>query len=354
LGNKIIDLETVKSLVWGAAILGGGGGGSPEQGIIIGSMACKFGELNLLQIEELNPKDILVTISAVGAPASEGILRPANFIRAVKMLKGHMNNTPIAGFIANECGGLAIVSSFIPSVIFGIPIIDTAVNGRAYPISVMGSMALNSKPGYRSCQGICGGNRRDGTDVEAYLEGTVENVSYLVRQSAVISKGLVAVARNPVDAEYVQKHAAIGAFSTAINIGNLLLKIIDSDKKPYKAIEAVANFMCGKAIKIGVIDKVQLQTKNGFDVGIVKIKDYELTFLNEYMTLEKKGKRLATFPDLITTFDYNTGFPVNSAEIKLGMKIVVLVVPQKYLLLGIGIKDKRNYKFLGYVTGKDI
>lgn len=351
--TKIIDLKTIKALVWGAAILGGGGGGSPEQGIIMGSMACKFGELNLLQIEELNPKDILVTISAVGAPASEGPLRPTNLIRAVKILKDHMDK-PINGFIANECGGLAIVSSFIPAAIFGIPIIDVAVNGRAYPISVMGSMGLNSKPGYRSCQGICGGNRREGTDVEAYLEGTVENVSYLVRQSAVTSKGLVAVARNPVDAEHVQKHAAIGAFSTAINIGNLLLKIIDSDKKSYKAIEAVANFMCGKVIKIGVIDKVQLQTKNGFDVGIVKIKDYELTFLNEYMTLEKKGKRIATFPDLITIFDYNTGFPVNSAEIKSGMKIVVLVVPQEYLLLDIGIKDKKNYKFLSHVTGKDI
>jgi len=224
----MIDLKAIKALVWGAAVLGGGGGGDPEQGLMLGSMACKLGELNLLKIEAINPRDILVTISAVGAPASEGPLRPTNLIRAVKILKDHMDK-PITGFIANECGGLAIVSSFIPAAIFGIPIIDVALNGRAYPISIMSFMALNKEPGFRSCQGICAGSRREGSDVEAYLEGTVKNVSHLARQAAVTTKGLVAVARNPVFAEYVQIHAAIGAFSMAIEIGNVLLEARDSN-----------------------------------------------------------------------------------------------------------------------------
>jgi len=87
---------------------------------------------------------------------------------------------------------------------------------------------------------------------------------------------------------------------------------------------------------------------------MVKIEDFELTFLNEYMTLEKEGKRLSTFPDLITTFDYSTGFPVSSAEIKSGMQVAVLVVPRQRLLLGTGIKDKKNYKVLSQAIGKEM
>ncbi len=44
-------------------------------------------------------------------------------------------------------------------------------------------------------------------------------------------------------------------------------------------------------------------------MGKVTIDGFEMTFWNEYMTLEKDGERYATFPDLIMTLDAKTARP---------------------------------------------
>lgn len=51
------------------------------------------------------------------------------------------------------------------------------------------------------------------------------------------------------------------------------------------------------------------------------------------MTIEEKGERKGTFPDLIMTFDVETGAPVVSAEIRTGQKLAVICVPKSELLL---------------------
>ncbi len=66
------------------------------------------------------------------------------------------------------------------------------------------------------------------------------------------------------------------------------------------------------------------------------------------MLLERRGNkgsgaRLATFPDLITTFDMSTGLPLSSAEVAPGHQVAVVVVPMDSLILGQGVKDKSLY-----------
>ena len=127
------------------------------------------------------------------------------------------------------------------------------------------------------------------------------------------------------------------------------------------------DFLKGELIcKAKVVEKT-LEAKGGFDVGKMILKsggdEWELTYVNEYMTLEKDGERLATFPDLMTTFDV-MGEPVTSSMIEKGATIYLANVPKELIMVGDGNKyadaiepieavlEKPMVKYLkGYLKG---
>lgn len=56
-----------------------------------------------------------------------------------------------------------------------------------------------------------------------------------------------------------------------------------------------------------------------------------MTFWNEYATVEKDGERLATFPDLIMTINAKTGEPVTTAMMEEGLDVYVITTDKKNL-----------------------
>src|SRR5690606_21599881 len=100
------------------------------------------------------------------------------------------------------------------------------------------------------------------------------------------------------------------AIQQAIDLGNAYIKA----KKGEAAVKAAAKFLGGELLERGKIVEMTNDAKGGFDVGFMTIKGertWELSYVNEYMTLEADGKRLMTFPDLMTTFNAD-GAPVTS------------------------------------------
>lgn len=81
---------------------------------------------------------------------------------------------------------------------------------------------------------------------------------------------------------------------------------------------------------------------------------YELTFWNEYMFVEKAGKRLVTFPDLIATLSVETRLPLTTTDITPGQQIAILHIPQEHLKLGAGMKYPQLFQNIEDVTGKEI
>ena len=106
---------------------------------------------------------------------------------------------------------------------------------------------------------------------------------------------------------------------------------------------ATAEFLQGEIVATGTVNAVTIETRGGFDVGLVVMQTakgkIEMTFWNEYMTLEIDGERIGTFPDLIATMDAGTGRPVNTAEIKEGQDIAILLAGKEKLILGAGMRD---------------
>ena len=328
--------STVQALALGGAILGGGGGGSLSEGLELGKLALALGTPKLVQLKELQPEDVAVTVAVVGAPAAkEAHVKPVDYVRAVELLVD-LFEEPVAGVITNEMGGLASVNGLLQSALLSLPILDAPCNGRAHPLSLMGTMGLHRLEGYRSVQAASGGDPSRGRHVELVVLGDLDRCSRLVREASVQAGGVVAVARNPVTANYLSQNAAVGAMRDAIALGELILRATPDDDVETQ----VARQLNGEVIASGCVSTVKLTTVGGFDVGHIWIEgEHELVFWNEYMLLERAGKRLFTFPDLITTFDIGSHRPVTSAEIREGMEIVVIATRKENLKLGAGMRD---------------
>lgn len=336
-----LNKEILKFAIIGGTILGGGGGGSAKVGYSMGNIALEYGDLELEDISDIDEDTLIVTSSSVGAPAAEEQhVKPKDYVRTIEILQEN-TGLKIGGIITNENGGAATVNGWIQSAILGIPLIDAPCNGRAHPTGAMGSMGLNNISNFISYQAYAGGNPNLGNRMEGFVSGDIFRASHMVRQASVHAGGLVAVARNIIDAKYVKENAAINGISHAIKVGEKFNEGLEIS--PKVAIQSVVDFLKGEIIGEGVISQFELITKGGFDVGKVIVDKIEMTFWNEYMTLESNGKRLYTFPDLIMTFDKNTGEPITTSEIYEGKNIVIIATKKENIKLG---ESMRDYKLL--------
>lgn len=350
-----IDEEMVKNAVLGGALLGGGGGGSLKEGEGLGKLSLVVGTPTLINLDELKDNAILVTVSAVGAPAAkEKHLKPIDYVKAIQLIEEA--GVKVDGLITCENGGLATLNGWFQSAVLGIPVVDAPCNGRAHPTGSMGSIGLHRTRGYISKQTAVGGNPGEGRYLEIYIATGITEASRIIRQTAISAGGLVGVARNPVTVKYARKNTAVGGISQAIELGKIMREA--KRKGPKYVVDQVVRFLKGRKIAEGRVEEVKIETIDGFDMGNIIVRDkneiYKLMFWNEYMCLEKNKKRLGTFPDLIATIDLKTGFPLPTAEVRKGQNVVILHVPKQELKLGTGMKDPELFKQIEEVTKKQI
>lgn len=343
-----LDEQMVEYAVYGGAVLGGGGGGWIEEGLKIGRLALEIGQPKLLSVDEFADDDLLVTVSMVGAPAAKDqFVLPIHYAKALELLMQKLGR-PVKGLNTNENGAGTTVNGWFQSAVTGIPLVDLACNGRAHPTGAMGSLNLTELDGYVSHQAAAGG--KDERYMELSVSGTLEKAASMIRKASVEAGGLVAVARNPVTVAYAKQHGAAGAITQAIETGRALLV-----HQGEAAIDAVVSKLGGKWVTSGTVTDFQLETKGGFDVGTVRIDDaYEMTFWNEYMTLEKDGERFATFPDLIMTLDAKTAKPIVTAAVERGQRLAVVTVPKEKLLLSSTMSNEKLLKPVEDIIQKSI
>ena len=150
---------------------------------------------------------------------------------------------------------------------------------------------------------------------------------------------------------YAREKAAPGALRQAIEVGRALLAV----EGPLDAAQAACDLLGGEVIYQASVQRVALQTKGGFDVGQIDLQGgFELTFWNEYMTLEREEQRLATFPDLIATLSADEIRPLTSAEIQDGQEVLLIRVPREKLRLGAGMWRPELFRIAEEAVEKDM
>ena len=336
-----VTLDDVEALAMGGTILGGGGGGWPETGRATGKLAMDLGGVELWSPEE-TPKDWnVITVAALGAPSERGETKTRHFIRAVQLLREV--GVEFDGVIAAENGGHNSFGGWIPAAALDLPVVDIPADGRAHPTAMMGSMGIH-RIQYASVKaGVTEG-------AETVAMGSLLRTSNQIRFMAQDCKALIAMARDPIPVEWCLEHGAPGAIQQAIDLGKVCLKA----KKGEAAVKAAIKFLGGELVAKGQITQKTLEAKGGFDVGVMTIKNekpFELSYVNEYMTLEQDGRRLATFPDLMTTFD-KEGYPVTSASLKEGDDLYLVNVPKEKIKVGDGNRYPEIYEPVEKALGK--
>ncbi len=349
-----LSLDDLRACVLGGAILGGGGGGSRRLGMELGTMALEAGSVELLSPNEVSNDLTLITCALVGAPAADAAcVRPVHFLRAVELLLANLGlSRDEVGLITNENGGAATVNGWYQAAKLELPLVDIPCNGRAHPMAIMGAMGLENRQGYLSKQAVAGGDDQTGRYLELTLSASLDLASRAVRHLAQEAGGLVAVARNPVDAGYAKEYGAPGAIAQAREIGRAWY----SQDHPRQRIETAMAVINGRTIAEGVVKAVDLETRGGFDVGkaVIDISPavpptgpresqgqyMEVPFWNEYVCAMVGPDRCGAFPDLIGIFG-SDGFPVSSAELAdyRGRHVYVTVAPAGCLRLGEGVRS---------------
>ena len=350
-----LTIDVLEDVLLGASVLGGGEGGSnTEQAMELGELALKIGNPVLVDVEDVDPEGTVVTCATVTCPhrKKNPFAGPRAHLRSIELLLENGLDRP-AGLISNECGNGGIINGWLQSAILGIPLIDAPCNGRSHPTPEMGSMGLHLVEGYRAVQSFAGGNPANCAYIEGVLRGSVTTVSAMIRQSACVVGGLLAVARNPVKAKYLRANAAPGAFKLAVRIGRTMKKVLGSGGEAVAI--ALAEMLSGSVLHRGKVDGIDHFTAGGMDSGTAFIGDIKITFWREYMTVERgEDERLATFPDLITLIDAKTGLPIASSEIAPEMDVIVLSVSRSRLLLGSGMRCAELFEPAEKVVGKPL
>lgn len=334
--------------IYGGCILGGGGGGWIEEGLEKAEKIFQEGTPRLISIEELKEDDFVACVSLVGAPsAKEQYINTTQLVETVKRMQKEFSQ-PLKALMTNENGAATTINGWLQSAATGLPFLDAPCNGRAHPTGSMGSLNLSEQPGYESIQTFAGGKNEK--EVEGIIIASLDLASSAVRAVSVQAGGMVAVCRNPVSIGYAKKHAAIGGITQAIELGAAFLEACEGPER----IETVASFLKGRIIHSGKVSYFKLKEVGGFDVGVVRIDDLELTFWNEYMTAEMNGERRGTFPDLIMTFNADTGMPIVSAEMSENINVAVISVPQESLKLSSTMFNKKLLKAIEPIIDKKI
>ena len=347
-----LDLNAVHAAVAGGSVLAAGGGGWVDHGMLVGTTAVQYGSPRLVTLDELEPDAMLATVSAIGAPAAVGWeMRPGDYVRALELLMEAVDE-PIVGTVTAQNGSSTTCNGWVASAVLGTVVVDAAGDGRAHPTGKMGSFGLAADDDYETVQAVAGGNRAEERYLEVVTRGTVRRTANVLRTAADMSGGFISCARNPLPASFVADHAAVGAISFALSLGESILAA-ESDG-PEAMIQATADHLGGRIIERGAVATKTLRTENAFDVGTILVGELELGFVNEYLTAESGGERLATFPDVLTTLSPKTGRIISIANLREGDEVAVLHVPKANVPLGDGVREPSVYPEVEAMLGKPV
>lgn len=220
-----ITREKAQNILSGSLFLGCGGGSGDKGRDIIDKTEGKVNMISVEEAKKFGPDALFITISGVGSPASKESYRGDDaYSRIIEIAKSLQKDNPslpqgeIRGLLPSEMGGSSSFGPFMTSALLGIPVVNTACDGRAHPFGGMGSLGLQalSRP---VIQVACGGNPQKNRYLEVSVIAPVDAAAEVIRTSASNAGGLVVVARNPVDHPYLERTSAVDCYSLAEAIG---------------------------------------------------------------------------------------------------------------------------------------
>ncbi len=354
---RVLTKDDVIAAVKGGSVFASGGGGWVDHGLEIGEAAVTIGQPKLVSVDELPDDAIIVTCTAIGAPAGDQWqMLGSDYIKAVKLLMDHYDGK-VVGVMTPQNGMSSTINGWLPAAALDLVVVDATGDIRAHPTGKMGSLGLSGRLDFETIQVVVGGRRDTGSYLELVVKGTPAKTSTILRTAADMSGGFIAAARHPLPAGYIKKHAAIGGVSMAIELGKAIL--VAEPKGAEAVMEAICEKTRGEIIGRGVVAHSTVAYSGAFDIGKVYVDApggrFTLHVMNEYMAVDDPdGNRAATYPDVITTLSADTGQPVSVGHLKEGMEVAVFRIHKRYIPISSSVLDASVYPEVEQALGIQI
>jgi uncharacterized protein len=329
---------------------GGSGRGAVEKNRRLGRMALDYGGVRLVDLSELDPDASIITATAIGAPGfGNWTIKPREAIDAARRLIAQLHAPP-AGVI---CGHVPGFNAWLVAAAIGLDYVDAASNGRGHPTVKMGGMGLASRPDLSITQVACSGSNAEKTQLTFVAEGDIVRTSNVMRQAAVVNGGLIYAARGPLTAGFIKENGAPGAITFQLDLGQAMLAATGVDR-----VRAAVEFLGGELLVDGEVTQNTVSYGGGFDLGQMTVRgrrgEVVLGVYNEFMTADVEGKRVATFPDMIGTFDAETGDVISISESRPRSRIAVVIAHRSRFPVGNGALDPAVFPEVEQAMGIDL
>ena len=343
LGPADLEAAILGGLVLSA---GGSGRGSAGRHRRLGEAALSYGAVAFASLDEFDEDDALLVSTAVGAPGQgKANTEPRDAVEAAHAVLAASGVDP-AGVIPGHVPGLY---AWVIAAALGIPVVDAATNGRAHPTVKMGGMGLASRPEVKLWQAGCAGGE---APLSVLVHGDLMKTTAVMLAASVQNGGMINAVRGPFSAGFVRSNGAPGSIAFAHGLGDAMLAVKGAGSRP-----GGDAFLKGESYS-GEVSSNDVAYRDGFDTGRLSIGTPRgmlvLGVYNEFMTATLDGQRIATFPDMLASFDAASGEPVAVSELKAGARAAIVIAPSKNIPLGAGVFDPAVYPEVEQAMGEDI
>lgn len=333
--SKILNIQDIKHILYGATFLGSGGGGALKEGLKLLKEVSEKGQVELEMIDpsDMKSDEYAATVAGIGSPRAleeVGFGQEGGCAFETMQKLAFFSGKKLKYTMAGELGGFNTMVPIYVSIQKGIPFIDGDGNGRAVPELGTGLFPIyNILPTPLVLAG------KNGDVVVAYLKdpedsSSAENIARHVCLAYGMSAAFCTWVVNGKD---INEKLAPKSISNVQKIGEFILNMKEKNLDIGKEIKKIDG--C-KEICRGVIREVKLNIDGGFDFGTTIIEGtgkyggntYFIDFKNENLLVrDASNSILITVPDLICMINLDTLEPITNADTKEGMNIAYYSMP---------------------------
>ncbi|KMY48702.1 DUF917 domain-containing protein [Peribacillus loiseleuriae] len=323
-----IGKQEIEDIAIGAALLGTGGGGDPYIGKLMALQAIEeYGEVTLLDVDEVPDDALVVPSSMMGAPTVMLEKAPSGeeAIEAFQLLEKYLGKKIYATFPI-EAGGVNSMIPFALAARLGLPVIDADGMGRAFPELQMVTFYLDGIP---ATPGVFADEKGN-----TALLSTINNIwtERIARAATIQMGGSTMVAMYSMTGKNLKESGIRNILKLEEEIGKAIRFAKQNNVNP---INEVLNKVGGFELFRGKVSDINRKTETGFARGTAtfdglneyKGETLKLSFQNEHLLARTEQRLLCVTPDLIAVLDAETGLPITTEGIRYGARCVVIGIP---------------------------
>jgi DUF917 family protein len=320
--KRLLDLDALRALARGCAVLGAGGGGDPYLGLLQAMQATEdFGPVPLVDLDELPDNALIMPCGGIGAP-TVSIEKIENGDEGAR-LRDHLEYVTggkVAALMSAEIGGSNGLLPVAWAAGMGLPIVDADGMGRAFPEVPQVTMHL---AGISPSPAVMTDERGNLIVFRAISGHWMER---LERAAAVEFGGAASSTEFSLTAAEARGATVRNSVSLAVRIGEAAAQAQGS---PVGALIAELNAF---RLVTGKVSDVERRTTSGFVRGSVVVEGLgedagrliRLELQNENLVALERGQVLASVPDLISVLDSETADAIVTERLRYGQRVTVI------------------------------